>query len=114
MYFNRSIFTLIERPISRFQANIYVQRHPKNEKMEYPSKESLVDVYVASTSEIVFYTPGAARSVSEAFANRNAKRTFVDFWAPAMIERRSKNFKRYKAFARVFSSILAEKAAGTA
>ncbi len=82
------------------------------ENYDYPSEERMTNEYIAGPpNTTVFYTARCPLHKARRFAAVTNKRTYLQCWRPELLEKRSQNNRRYKAFARDFSSVLAREAA---
>lgn len=70
---------------------------------DYPSEERMILEYIAGPpNTTVFYTARCPLHKAERFATVTNKRTYLQCWPPELLEKRSQNIVRYKAFARIF------------
>ncbi len=75
----------------------------------------MIHGYIAGPpNTTVFYTARCPPHKAERFATVTNKRTYSQCWPPELLEKRSQNAQRFKAFARMFSGVLARKAEGVA
>lgn len=82
---------------------------------DYPLEERMIVEYIAGPPDTtVFYTAGCPLHKAACFATLTTKRTYLQCWPSELLKKRSKNIERYKAFARIFSGVLAKKAEGVA
>lgn len=78
----------------------------------YPSNQKLKETFIRSDLETIFYC-GAELELVKSIAISKGKRTYVECWSEEILDPRPGK-GRYRRFARRFSEILAQEAAGTA
>lgn len=79
----------------------------------YPTIQELENTYIDSKMETLFYN-AVQIHVAIKIANEIGKRTHETCWPSHMIQPQSRNLACYRMFASEFSTILAQKAIGSA
>lgn len=78
----------------------------------YTSNQRLKETFIRSDLETIFYC-GAELELVKSIANSKGKRTYVECWPEEILDPRPGK-RGYRRFARRFSEILAQEAAGIA